>query len=79
MTKERLESLVAIADQIEDLEKDIENLNALYDRYEIIGRFHGESLSNADVLCQLDGDMLAIIIDYLTNKLNRLKDEFEEA
>ena len=79
MTKERLEELVAIADQIEDFEKDLKNFGNCYARYEVIGRAQGESLREADVLCQLDGDMLVIIVDYLKNKLNRLKDEFEEA
>lgn len=79
MTKERLEELVAITDQIEDLEKDLKGFDNCYTRYEIIGRQQGELLRDADVLCQLDGDMLAIIIDCIKNKLNRLKDEFEEA
>lgn len=79
MTKERLEELVAIMDQIEDLEKDLKGLSICYARYEVIGREYGESLRDADVLCQLDDDMLSIIVDCLKNKLNRLKDEFEEA
>lgn len=77
MTKERLTRLTEMLDTIENLDSMIAGLEeGAYEKYEIIGRSQGETLDRADVLCELDGEMLSMIISYLNNKSNRLKDEF---
>lgn len=77
MTKEKLTRLVEMLDAIEDLDSEVAGLEeGSYDKYEIIGRSQGEALTRADVLCELDGEMLSMIVSYLNNKSNRLKDEF---
>lgn len=77
MTKERLTRLTEMLDAIENLDSMIAGLEeGAYDKYEVIGRGQGETLDRADVLCELDGEMLSMIVSYLNNKSDRLKDEF---
>lgn len=77
MTKERLTRLIEMLDTIEDLDSVIAGLEeGAYEKYEVIGRGQGETLDRADVLCELDGESLSIIVSYFKNKSDQLKDEF---
>jgi septum formation topological specificity factor MinE len=79
MTNERLAELQQMRVNIDDISSDIDNLNIKYDRWQIVGRVYGEELSSADVLCDLDGEILDVIKEYLKAKRDRLEKEFMRA
>lgn len=79
MTKERLAELQKMRTNIDDISNDLDNLDTKYDRWQIVGRVYGEGLSSADVLCDLDEDILEIIKEHLKAKRDKLEKEFKEA
>lgn len=79
MTNERLAELQQMRVVIDEIDNDLDNLDIKYDRWQVVGRVYGDGLSSADVLCDLNEDLLEIIKEYLKEKRDRLEKEFKEA
>lgn len=83
MTSERLNELIDLRSEIEDLERDINELEGYgtYTYVQIIGRCQGESLQSADCLCDIHRhkDLMELILNYLRNRRDELLKKWEEA
>ena len=83
MTNERLNELIDLRSEIEDLERDINELEGYgsYNYVQIIGRCQGESLQSADCLCDIHKhkDLMELILNHLRNRRAELRKKFEEA
>lgn len=83
MTNEKLNELIDLRSEIEDLERDIYTLESYgaYNYVQIIGRCQGESLQSADCLCDIHRhkDLMELILNYLKNRRDELTKKFEEA
>lgn len=83
MTNERLNELIDLRSEIDDLERDINELESYgaYDYVQIIGRCQGESLQSADCLCDIHRhkDLMELILNYLKTRREELVKKWEEA
>lgn len=83
MTNEKLNELIDLRAEIEDLERDINELESYcaYDYVQIIGRCQGESLQSADCLCDIHRhkDLMELILNYLKTRRDELTKKWEEA
>ena len=83
MTSEKLDELIDLRSEIDDLDRDITELESYgaYSYVQIIGRCQGESLQSADCLCDIHRhkDLMELILNYLRNRRDELRKKFEEA
>ena len=83
MTFDKLNELNAIKDVIQKTTEDINRIDDFdnYHRLEIIGRVHGETLDQADVLLDLSDypELLKNIKKYVARKRQEAIKDFEEA
>jgi len=83
MTFDKLNELNAINDSIRKMTDDIDKLDTFADYHtiQIIGRVHGETLDQADVLLDIDDypELLKIIKEHVAQKRQEAIKDFEEA
>ena len=83
MTSEKLDDLIDLRAEIDELDREIIELESYgaYSYVQIIGRCEGESLQSADCLCDIHKhkDLIELILNYLRNRRAELRKKFEEA
>lgn len=83
MTFDKLNELNAIKDRIQKITEDLDRVDDFYNyhRVQIIGRINGETLSQADVLLDLNDypELLKIIREYVAQEHTFAIKDFEEA